>query len=96
MNINYIDWPSIANWLPLVHKCIPMMQALSKGVGEGEGEGEGEITCYILSFDCLSIAYCLPSMPTCSALMDMGLGPYPLGLSISASRASNRQSMGKQ
>ena len=34
------------------------------------GEGEGEITCYILPIDCLSIAYCLPLMLICSAMMD--------------------------
>ena len=35
------------------------------------------ITYYILPIDCLSIAYRLPLMPICSAIMDMGPGPGP-------------------
>ena len=33
------------------------------------------ITYYILPIDCLLIAYRLPLMPICSAIMDMGPGP---------------------
>ena len=35
------------------------------------------ITYYILPIDCLLIAYRLPLMPICSAIMDMGPGPGP-------------------
>ena len=36
-----------------------------------------DITYYILPIDCLLIAYRLPLMPICSAIMDMGPGPGP-------------------
>ena len=36
------------------------------------------ITYYILPIDCLLIAYRLPLMPICSAIMDMGPGRVEL------------------
>ena len=38
------------------------------------------ITYYILPIDCLLIAYRLPSMPICSAIIDMGPGPGPISI----------------
>ena len=38
------------------------------------------ITYYILPIDCLLIAYRLPLMPICSAIIDMGLGPGPISI----------------
>ena len=39
-----------------------------------------DITYYILLVDCLLIAYRLPLMPICSAIIDMGSGPEELNI----------------
>ena len=39
-----------------------------------------DITYYILPIDCLLIAYRLPLMPICSAIIDMGPGPGPISI----------------
>ena len=48
-----------------------------------------KITCYIMLIDWLFIAYWLPLIPMCSAIMDMGPGPGPKkGASTAAGTAA--------
>ena len=53
-----------------------------------------DITYYILPIDCLLIAYRLPLMPICSAIMDMGPGPGPRAQTLRAPPAPAPQLLG--